>query len=50
MPWDTNLIFGKGHVDENITDEDQHYSEDREWQGLSVIVKVLSNIDIIESD
>lgn len=46
----TYLISCKGHIDEDITDEDQHYAKNCEWKCLSVVVEVLGNIHVIESN
>ena len=46
----TNLIPSKGHVDEYITDKYQHDAEDGEWKRFCVVVKVLGNVHVVQSN
>ena len=45
-----DLVLRKGHVDEDVADEDQHDPEHRERQSLSVVVEVARDVHIVEPD
>lgn len=44
------MILSERHIDEDISNEYEHYSQDCEGQGLSVVMEVLRNIHVIESN
>ena len=44
------MILCKGHIDKQISNVNQHNTEDCEGQSFSVIMEVLCNVHVIQSD
>lgn len=44
------MILSERHIDENISNENEHNSQDSERQSLSVVMEVLGDIHIIQSN
>ena len=47
---DTYLVLCERHIDKDVTDEDKHNAQHSERQSLSIVMEVLGNIHIIQSD
>lgn len=47
---DRDLVLSERHVDEDVSDEDQHYAKHCKWQSLRVVVEVLGDVHVIKSD
>lgn len=48
--FNAHLVLGKTHVDEDVSNEDQHDAQHGEGQSLSVVMEVLTYVDVIQSN